>query len=83
MKALKMSSQTIFSAFNDFILSVYQCFKGFATINSHGKDEYPLPAITDHILLAAGQFHRTLGSGFEEVIYQRALALELQAQGVN
>ena len=27
--------------------------------------------------------HRTLGNGFQEVIYQRALAVELAAQGVE
>jgi GxxExxY protein len=27
--------------------------------------------------------HKNLGPGFEEVIYQRALALELQAQGLG
>jgi len=49
---------------------------------SHVKEEYPLSAITDRILAAAVQVHRVLGPGFEEVIYQRAFALELQAQGL-
>ena len=51
--------------------------------NSHTKDEYPLSVVTDRILAAAIQVHRDLGPGFEEVIYQRSLALELQAQGLE
>jgi GxxExxY protein len=51
--------------------------------NPHVKEEYPLSAITDRILAAAMQVHRNLGPGFQEVIYQRALALELQAQGLE
>jgi len=51
--------------------------------NSHVKEQYPLSAITDRIIAAAIEVHRNLGPGFEEVIYQRALALELQAQGLE
>ena len=51
--------------------------------NSHTKEEYPLSAITDRLLAAAIQVHKDLGPGFEEVIYQRALALELQAQELD
>jgi GxxExxY protein len=47
------------------------------------KPEYPLSEVTSRILAAATRVHRTLGPGFEEVIYQRALALELQAQGLD
>lgn len=47
------------------------------------KPEYPLSAITAQIIAAATRVHRNLGPGFEEVIYQRALALELQAQGME
>ena len=47
------------------------------------KPEYPLSKITSRIIAAATQVHRNLGPGFEEVIYQRALALELQAQGLE
>ena len=43
------------------------------------KLEYPLSEITSRIIAAATLVHRNLGPGFEEVIYQRALALELQA----
>ena len=49
----------------------------------HVKEQYPLSAITDRIIAAAIEVHRNLGPGFEEVIYQRALGLELQAQGLE
>ena len=45
------------------------------------KPEYPQSEITGRIIAAAQQVHRTLGPGFEEVIYQRALALELPGAG--
>jgi len=44
---------------------------------------YPLSALTSRIIAAAHEVHRTLGPGFEEVIYQRALAKELGAQGLE
>jgi len=47
------------------------------------KPEYPLSEITARIIAAATQVHRNLGPGFEETIYQRALALELQAQRLD
>ncbi len=43
------------------------------------KPEYPLSDVTAKIIAAATQVHRYLGPGFEEVNYQRALSLELQA----
>ena len=45
--------------------------------------QYPLSAITAQIISAAQEVHRTLGPGFEEVIYQRALARELAAHGLE
>ena len=47
------------------------------------KPEYPQSEITGRIIASAQQVHRTLGPGFEEVIYQRALALELPGQGLD
>lgn len=38
---------------------------------------------TGRIIGAAIEAHRELGPGFQEVVYQRALALELQAAGVE
>lgn len=47
------------------------------------KPEYPKSEITSRIIAAAQQVHRSLGPGFEELIYQRALALELAAKGLD
>jgi GxxExxY protein len=47
------------------------------------KREYPLSDVTARIIAAATEVHRTLGPGFEEVIYQRALALELPAHDLE
>lgn len=39
--------------------------------------------ITEKIIGCAMQVHRTLGNGFQEVIYQRALAIEMQLTGLS
>ena len=44
---------------------------------------YPLSDVTARIIAAAQEVHHTLGPGFEEVIYQRALARELPVQGLE
>ena len=43
------------------------------------KAEYHLSDVTARIIAAATEVHRALGPGFEEVIYQRALARKLPA----
>ena len=47
------------------------------------KAEYSLSDVTAHIIGAAQEVHRTLGPGFMEVIYQRALALELPTHNLE
>ena len=39
-------------------------------------------ALTKKIIGCAMKVHSTLGNGFQEVIYQRALAIEMQFQGL-
>ena len=39
--------------------------------------------ITGKVIGAAMKVHSTLGNGFQEVIYQRALAIELEKQGLS
>ncbi len=39
--------------------------------------------ITHKIIGCAMKIHNTLGNGFQEVIYQRALTIELQTQGLG
>ena len=41
------------------------------------KNEYKYSDITEKIIGCAMKVHSTLGNGFQEVIYQRALAIEL------
>ena len=43
------------------------------------KDE----GLTRRIIGAAMKVHSALGNGFQEVIYQRALALEMECQGMG
>lgn len=44
-------------------------------------DTYKYSNITQKIIGCAMEVHNTLGNGFQEVIYQRALELELKAIG--
>jgi GxxExxY protein len=39
--------------------------------------------ITHKIIGCAMKVHATLGNGFQEVIYQRAMAIEMERQGLN
>lgn len=47
------------------------------------KEEYPLSDLTGKIIGCAMEVHRTLGNGFQEVIYQRALAIEMTRKGLE
>lgn len=44
---------------------------------------YPASEATAQIIGAAQRVHRELGPGYREKIYQRALALELPARGIE
>ncbi len=47
------------------------------------KVEYKHSEITKTIIGSAMKVHSTLGNGFQEVIYQRALAIEMTKQGLS
>jgi GxxExxY protein len=47
------------------------------------KEEYLYSDITEKIIGCAMTVHNTLGNGFQEVIYQRALAIEMTLQGLS
>jgi GxxExxY protein len=49
----------------------------------HVIPEFPASEITSRIIAAAQTVHRELGPGFEEVIYQRALAVELPVHNLD
>ncbi|MDX9881214.1 MAG: GxxExxY protein [Prolixibacteraceae bacterium] len=47
------------------------------------KEEYKYSGLTSKIIKCAMTVHRTLGNGFQEVIYQRALAIEMRLEGID
>lgn len=47
------------------------------------RNEEEINKLTHKIIGCAMQVHRTLGNGFQEVIYQRALAIEFTLQAVS
>jgi len=52
------------------------------TENNYTKEQYPLSDLTGKIIKCAIEVHKYLGNGFQEVIYQRALAIEFALQDV-
>lgn len=46
-------------------------------------EKYKYSDITEKIIGCAMEVHRSLGNGFQEVIYQRALAIEMELRGLS
>ena len=46
------------------------------------EEFYQHKELTGQVIGCAMQVHKVLGNGFQEVIYQRALAIELHKRGV-
>ena len=46
------------------------------------NEKYKHSALTEKIINCAMQVHSALGNGFQEVIYQRSLAIEMEIQGL-
>ncbi|MCZ2395794.1 MAG: GxxExxY protein [Chitinophagales bacterium] len=47
------------------------------------NEQYKYSELTGKIIGCAMTVHKTLGNGFQEVIYQRALAIEMQLAGLS
>lgn len=47
------------------------------------KEEYKYSALTEKIIGCAMRVHAALGNGFQEVIYQRAMAIEMADSGLT
>lgn len=47
------------------------------------SEELKYKDITEKIIRASFEVHKFLGNGFQEVIYQRALAYEMQCAGLE
>jgi GxxExxY protein len=53
------------------------------SMGEYAEKDYPHSGLTSRIIGCAIEVHRTLGPGFEEVFYQRALNRELEAAGID
>ena len=53
------------------------------TENNYSNEKYPLSDLTSRIIKCAIEVHKYLGNGFQEVIYQRALAIEFANQHID
>jgi len=49
----------------------------------HINEKYKHSELTSNIIGCAMEIHRHLGNGFQEIIYQRALEIEFNLQGIN
>lgn len=47
------------------------------------KEQYKYSELTGKIIGCAMEVHKRLGNGFQEVIYQRALAIEMELVGIQ
>ena len=47
------------------------------------NNQYPHSELTGRIIGCAMEVHKILGNGFQEVIYQRALEIEMSSAGVD
>jgi GxxExxY protein len=47
------------------------------------KEQYKYSELTSQIIGCAMMVHKTLGNGFQEVIYQRALEIEMRLAGIS
>ena len=47
------------------------------------KEEYKYSALTSKIIGCAMTVHKTLGNGFQELIYQRALEIEMRLENIS
>lgn len=52
-------------------------------MNTVINKEYPESELTGKIIGCAMEVHRILGNGFQEVIYQRALEIEMRKRGLE
>ena len=46
------------------------------------NEQYKYSALTSKIIGCAMAVHKALGNGFQEVIYQKALAIEMSFAGI-
>ena len=47
------------------------------------KEQYRYSELTSKIIGCAMTVHKTLGNGFQEIIYQRALEIEMRLAGIS
>lgn len=52
-------------------------------MNTMINEKYPESELTGKLIGCAMEVHKILGNGFQEIIYQRALAIEMRSQSIE
>lgn len=65
------------------LLSAFRDSKMYNKDGMANKHDLSQSDITGRILKCAVEVHKTLGPGFQEIVYQRALAQEFEAEGLQ
>ena len=56
---------------------------GFIKVNVLSERGYAYSDVTGAVIGCALEVHSILGTGFQEVVYQRALAVEMERRGLS
>jgi GxxExxY protein len=59
------------------------CISLTSAVQTIGMEAYKYKEITEKIIGCAFKVHNTLGNGFQEVIYQRCMQVEMEKQGLG
>lgn len=66
----------------EVVIVIARCSQYSTTLYIMIKEQYKYSDVTSRIIGCAMEVHNNLGNGFQEVVYQRALSIEMKLQNI-